>query len=134
MNYKAIVIVYVLQLLAGVIWYSAAPANVTQQVEGNALDGMTTASLLGFCIALFLYTYFSSWLLAKTNLRSSFERLVLTLSIWLFTVLPNIFFIGLFVDFSHMSVGYLLSFGFISCLISALILPFWRASRSIFKG
>lgn len=134
MNYKAIALVYVLQLLAGVIWYSAAPANVTQQIGGGSLGGASTASLIGFGIALFLYTYFSSWLLAKTNLRSSFERLVLTLSIWLFTVLPNIFFMALFVDFSHMSVGYLLSFGFISCLISALILPFWRASRSIFKG
>ncbi|MBJ7549188.1 hypothetical protein [Marinomonas ostreistagni] len=134
MNFKATLLVYVLQIFAAVVWYSAAPANVTQQVEGNALDGVTTASLLGFSIALFLYTYFSSWLLAKTNLRSSFERLVLTLSIWLFTVLPNIFFMSLFVDFSHMGLGYLLSFGFISCLISALILPFWRASRSIFKG
>ena len=134
MNYKAIALVYVLQLLAGVIWYSAAPANVTQQMAGGSLGGASTAGLIGFGIALFLYTYFTSWLLAKTNLRSSFERLVLTLSIWLFTVLPNIFFMSLFVDFSHMSVGYLLSFGFISCLISALILPFWRASRSIFKG
>jgi hypothetical protein len=133
-NFKAILLVYVLQLLAGAIWYSAAPANVTQQIEGSALDGMSTASLIGFCIALFLYTYFSSWLLAKTNLRSSFERMVLTMSSWLFIVLPNVVFMGQFIDFSQSSVGYLLSFGLISCLIAACILPFWRASRSIFKG
>lgn len=134
MNFKAIFLVYVIQLLAGAIWYSAAPADIKHAVEGSSLEGMSAETMFGFCIALFVYTYFSAWLLAKTNLRSSFERLVLTISSWLFVVLPNIFFVGLFVSFSDMSVGYLLSFGLISCLIAAFILPFWRSNRSIFKG
>ncbi|WP_082866136.1 hypothetical protein [Marinomonas gallaica] len=134
MNFKAILLVYVLQLLVGAIWYSAAPANITQQIEGSALGGISTETVIGFCVVLFFYTCFSAWLLAKTNLRSSFERLVLTISSWLFIVLPNVFFVGMFVDFTHMSVGYLMSFGFISCLIAAFILPFWRSNRSIFKG
>ena len=87
MNFKAILLVYSLQLLAGAVWYSAAPADIAQ--HGPALEGVSVSSIVGFCIALFVYTFFSAWLLAKTNLRSSFERLVLTISSWLFIVLPN---------------------------------------------
>lgn len=134
MNFKAILLVYILQLLVGAIWYSAAPSDITQQINDNALGGVSGENVMGFCVALFLYTYFSGWLLVKTNLRSSLERFVLTLSSWIFIVLPNMFFVGQFVDFSHMSLGYLLAFGFISCLIAALILPFWRSNRSIFKS
>lgn len=132
MNFKAILLVYALQLLAGAVWYSAAPADIAH--DGAALEGASVESIVGFCVALFVYTYFSAWLLVKTNLRSSFERFVLTISSWLFIVVPNIFFMSMFVDMSQMGVGYLLSFGFISCLIAGFILPFWRASRSIFKG
>lgn len=132
MNFKAILLVFALQLLVGAVWYSAAPANIAHMDGG--LGGVSIASVVGFCIALFCYTYFSAWLLAKTNLRSSFERFVLTICSWLFIVVPNVFFMGMFVDMTDMSVGYLLSFGLISCLIAGFILPFWRASRSIFKG
>ncbi|SBS25151.1 hypothetical protein MAQ5080_00196 [Marinomonas aquimarina] len=132
MNFKAILLVYSLQLLVGAVWYSAAPADVAQQ--SRVFYGVSVASMIGFAVALFVYTYFSAWLLAKTNLRSSFDRFVLTVSSWLFVVIPNIYFMSMFVDMSHMGIGYLLSFGFISCLIAGCILPFWRASRSIFKG
>lgn len=132
MNFKAILLVYALQLLVGAVWYSAAPADITR--DGHALASISIASIIWFCIALFAYTYFSAWLLAKTNLRSSFERFLVTISSWLFVVLPNVFFMSMFVDMGQMSIGYLLSFGLISCLIAGLILPFWRASRSIFKG
>lgn len=135
MNYKAIALVYVLQLMVGVIWYSAAPADVALQLEDSLFSsGSANASIIGFCVALFLYTYFNAWLLAKANLRSSFTMLVLILLNWLFVVLPNLFFVSVFLDFAHVGIGYLLSFGFISSFIAACILPFWRASRTIFKG
>lgn len=133
-NFKAVVLVYLLQLIVGAIWYSAAPANIAHHLEGTSIDGISSSSLIGFCIALLCYTYFSGWLLAKANLRSAFDRMLLIISSWLFLVLPNIFFIGLFVDFASMSIGYLLSYGFICSVIAACILPFWRASRTIFKG
>lgn len=133
-NFKAILLVYILQLAAGAIWYSAAPANLTQHLENSSLAALSTGTIISFMVVVFLYTYFSGWLLAKTNLRSSSERMMLTIGSWLFVVLPNMYFISVFIDLSHVGVGYLLSFGFISCIISACILPFWRASRSIFKG
>lgn len=132
MNVKAVLLVYVLQLIAGVIWYSAAPAEVAQQLEGGSLSDGFNGSMIGFAIALFVYTYFTAWLLVKANIGSSFGMMLIVIMSWLFVVLPNFFFTSLFLDFSHM--GYLLSFGLISCLIAAFILPFWRASRTIFKG
>lgn len=132
-NHKAVCLVYVLQLVIGLIWYSAAPANVSQQLEDSALGGVSSGGFVWFCVALLCYTYFSGWLLVKANLRSVFDMVLLTLCNWVFLVLPNIFFIAMFVDFSQMSIGYLLSFGFISSLVAACILPFWRSNRSIFK-
>ena len=134
MNYKAILLVYVLQLIAGVIWYSAAPADVALQWEGGSLSDGVNGNMIGFCLALFMYTYFTAWLLVTANVRSGVGMMLITLMSWVFVVVPNFFFISLFLDFSHIGVVYLLSFGFISALIAACILPFWRASRTIFKG
>lgn len=133
-NLKAVLIVYVLQLMVAVIWYSAAPADVSQDLEVLALEHVQTKSLVTFAVALLCYTYFCGWMLVKSNMNSGFDMLLLILGCWLFVVIPNIVFIGMFLDFSQISIGYFLSFGFISSLIAACVLPFWRASRTIFKS
>ncbi len=133
-NLKAVLVVYVVQLLVAAIWYTAAPSDVASDLESLALEHIKTETLVVFAVALFLYTYFSGWMLVKSHLTSGFDMMLMIIGSWVFVVIPNIIFISMFLDFSHISIGYFLSFGFISCLLAACVLPFWRASRTIFKS
>lgn len=133
-NLKAVLLVYVLQLIVAAIWYSAAPSDVSEVMQRGALRQLGTESLAVFAPALLCYTYFSAWVLVKTNLTSGLDMMLLTLGSWVFIVVPNMIFLSVFLDVSHISIGYLLTFGFISSLIAACILPFWRATRTIFKS
>ena len=129
-NHKAVILIFILQLLVGAVWYAAAPKSLT----GENVLMASVISKLWFAFATLAYLYFTAWLLVRLKWVSSFSMMLLVVGIWLFVVLPNFIFISVHLNISASDSLYLLSYGGINCLIAALILPLWRSSRSIFKG
>ncbi|MEO9655785.1 hypothetical protein [Marinomonas sp.] len=129
-NHKAIILIFILQLLVGTVWYAAAPMSLLP------VDGVTASMglKLFFAFATLVYLYFTAWLLVRLKWASSFSMMLLVIGIWLFVVLPNFIFVSVHLGLSASDAFYLLSYGAINCLIAAFILPLWRSSRSIFKG
>ncbi len=129
-NHKAVILIFILQLLVGAVWYAAAPMSLQPEDGSTASIGLK----LFFAFATLVYLYFTAWLLVRLKWASSFSMMFLVIGIWLFVVLPNFIFVSVHLGLSSSDAFYLLSYGAINCFIAALILPLWRSSRSIFKG
>ncbi|NVK73946.1 MAG: hypothetical protein HWE24_10720 [Oceanospirillaceae bacterium] len=133
-NHKAVLLVFILQMIVGAIWYSSAPELLMGR---SALVGVSTRPSVGmsllFVLSTFVSLYFMAWLLAKVKGLSGFGRFFLIVQIWFFIVLPNYIFLIMHLNISETDSFYLLSYGAINCAIAACILPLWRSSRSIFK-
>jgi hypothetical protein len=114
------------------MWYTGAPKTFSSNGP-IALDSLDVAGLLPIAIAIVVYTLFCAWLLSRFRGLSSFQGMMLILFSWLFMVLPNFVFVSVLHDFGSEKVGYLLSLGGACALTAAVILPFWRSTRSIFK-
>lgn len=132
-NHKAVILVLLLQLLVGFLWFSAAPASLVGADQGVLIMPKLDV-LIFFCLAALAYVYFTAWLLVKIKLPSSFSMMVVVMGIWLCCVLPNFIFMSVFLELNGSASVYLLAYGAISCLLAAIVLPLWRSSRSIFKG
>ena len=129
-NHKAVILIFILQLLVGAVWYATAPMSLLPEDGSTASIGLK----LFFAFATLVYLYFTAWLLVRLKWASSFSMMFLVIGIWLFVVLPNFIFVSVHLGLSSSDAFYLLSYGAINCFIAALILPLWRSSRSIFKG
>lgn len=132
-NHKAILLVFLLQVLVGFLWYSAAPAALIDPNQGVA-KLPPVERLVGFFLASLVYLYFTAWLLVKVKQMSGFSMMLLVLGVWLCVVLPNYLFISFYLRLDFSSAVYLLSYGAVCSFLAAIILPMWRASRSIFKS
>ena len=135
MNYKAIMLAFLLQIIAGMVWYASTPVSFLGRylLEGiNILPSIELA--LTFILSVFLYLLFIAWLLSKVRIPSWFGQFFLVIGIWLFIVMPNYAFVSLYFDISEPDAIYILSYGIVNCVIAAVILPLWRSSRSIFKS
>lgn len=132
-NHKAVVLVFLLQILLGFAWYSGAPVSLVNNSDSVSRFPSINHTLL-FCLASFVYLYFTAWLLVKLKPLSSLSMMIFTLGVWVCTVLPNYIFMSVFLHLEFFNVLYLLSYGALSCLLAAIVLPLWRSSRSIFKG
>ena len=140
-NNKAIMLVFFFQILAGVAWYSLAPSMLfldgaaadATNIVGNQPEIPSVGLIAVFVFSILMHVLFIAWLLVRVKGTSAFDRFVLVLGIWLFIVLPNYAVLNLYLDLSVLEWGYFLLYGAINCLITALILPFWRSARSIFK-
>lgn len=134
-NYKAIILVFLFQILAAIAWYSLVPPLLF--LDGIVVDGLSQSPSISvaalFVFSTFIHVLFIAWLLVRVKGTSAFGRFFLVIGIWLFIVLPNYAVLNLYLNLSILEGVYLLSYGAISCLVTALILPFWRSSRSIFK-
>ena len=137
LNYKAIMLVFLFQILAAIAWYSLAPSlSFLEGAINNTGDKPQYPSisvLVLFACSIFIHVLFVAWLLVRVKGTSAFGRFFLVLGIWLFIIVPNYVVLNLYLNLSSLESVYLLSYGVINCLIAALILPFWRSSRSIFK-
>ncbi|MBJ7538331.1 hypothetical protein [Marinomonas transparens] len=131
-NHKAIMFVFLLQLLAGAVWYYLAPTFLVGATIFT-LDKSHMMMALLFAFSALVYLYFIAWLLVRIKWFSSFGMIMLVIGIWLFAVLPNYAFISLHFNLSGADSIYLLSYSAVNTAIAALILPLWRSSRSIFK-
>lgn len=134
-NYKAVVLAFILQVLAGVVWYASTPVKflgrpVWEDVSAQPSIGM----ILLFVFSCFTCLFFTAWILARVKGVSGSGRFFLVIGMWLFIVLPNHFFISMQLHFDESEVLYLLSYGAVNSVIAAIILPLWRPSRSIFKN
>ncbi|GAA0830528.1 MULTISPECIES: hypothetical protein [Marinomonas] len=132
-NHKAIFLVFLLQVLVGFLWYSAAPAALIDPNQGMA-KLPSIERLVGFFVASFVYLYFTAWLLVKVKQMSGFSMMLLVFGVWVCVVLPNYLFISFYLQLEFSSALYLLSYSAVCSFLAAIILPMWRASRSIFKG
>ncbi|REG84807.1 hypothetical protein [Marinomonas pollencensis] len=132
-NHKAIVLVFLLQILVGFLWYSAVPTALIDANQGMA-KLPSIERIVGFVLASFVYLYFTAWLLVKVKPMSSFSMMILVVGVWLCVVLPNYLFISFYLQLDYSSAFYLLSYGAVCSFLAAVILPMWRASRSIFKS
>lgn len=132
-NHKAVVLVFLVQILMGFAWYAAAPASLVDYSQ-NAPVFPSIKYLTFFCLASLVYLYFTAWLLLKVNQLSSFSMMLLVLGMWLCVVLPNYFFISFHLHLDLLNSMYILSYGAFSSLLAGLVFPLWKASRSIFKG
>ncbi|WP_460750592.1 hypothetical protein [Marinomonas epiphytica] len=131
-NHKAVLLIFVLQLLVGAIWYTAAPVSLAR--DGVDAATASTGLKLLFAFSTLVYLYFTAWLLVKVKWASSFGMMLLVVGIWLFVVLPNFAFVSIHLSLSSSDFVYLMLYGAMNCAIAAIILPLWRTSRSIFKG
>lgn len=131
-NHKAVLLIFVLQLLVGAIWYTAAPVSLAN--EGVHAATASTGLKLLFAFSTLAYLYFTAWLLVKVKWASSISMMLLVVGIWLFVVLPNFAFVSIHLNLSSSDFVYLMLYGAMNCAIAAIILPLWRTSRSIFKG
>ncbi len=134
-NSKAIILVIVLQIIAGVVWYASTPTLFL----GRALlsDAGTHPSILMiglFVLSVLVYVLFTASILSKSHIATGFGRFFLIIQIWLFIVLPNYIFVSIHLELGKEDSLYLLSYSAVNGLISAIILPLWQSSRSIFKG
>ncbi|NLQ16481.1 hypothetical protein HGG82_02445 [Marinomonas sp. M1K-6] len=133
-NHKAVMLVFLFQIVLGVIWYAATP---TLFLEGSVLEGVRKLSIvpvLLLALAVYVYLLFTAWLLVKVKGMSGFGYILLVLAMWLCVVLPNYIFAGLHLSLSGSDMLYLVSYGALNSVIAAIILPLWRSSRSIFKS
>ncbi|MBR7887397.1 hypothetical protein J9B83_00475 [Marinomonas sp. A79] len=134
-NMKAILLVFFLQLAVGVAWYASMPASLSAgSLLGDGLSQPPVNIVLLVACAAFVYVFFSAWLLVKTRGKSSAGGFFLVIGTWLFAVLPNFVFIAVHLNMNSSDALYLLSFGAISALLAAIILPLWPSSRLIFKS
>lgn len=125
-NHKAVILTIVILLVLGGGWNMAAPLTI-----GSGEGGV--GFLISFLAAVVCYVYFNAWLLLKTRFITFLDSMLLIMGIWLFSVLPNIFFMQTVLALPLDKLVYLLTFGALSGLITAFVLSIWRTSRSIFK-
>lgn len=126
-NHKVIFISILTQLLFGFFWLKAAPSPLISNEPDFSL--ILTASL-----AVISFVYFYAWLISKLRSSSRWEMAWIATSLWLFCVMPNVVITQLLFDLSLDLQMYILTFSAIASLLNAIILPFSRSSRSIFKG
>lgn len=133
-NHKAVVLVFILQVVLGGVWYASTPTSFLGRA---ALEDMAKQPAVGmallFAFSSFVYLYFTAWLLVRIKGLSGFGRFYLVIGVWLFIVVPNHTFVFINLHLSELDIFYLLSYGAVSSAIAAIILPLWRSSRSIFK-
>ena len=133
-NHKAVLLVFLLQIIVGGVWYASAPSIFLDRFVVDGLLARPSISLvLGFLVSVLMYLYFSAWLLSKVKGISGLGRFFLVVGLWLFAVLPNTMFVCAYLGFDSSEMIFLLSYCAINSAIAAIILPLWRSSRSIFK-
>ena len=126
-NHKVIFISILTQLAFGFFWLTAAPAPfVSIEPEVNVI--------VIACLCVISFVYFYAWLISKIRSSSHWEMIAIAISLWLFCVLPNILMTQILFDLSLDLQIYIITFSAVASLLNAIILPFSRASRSIFKG
>lgn len=134
-NFKAIILVFVFQIIAGVLWYASTPSSFLGRslLEGANQKQASAQLVFMFALSAFVYLLFIAWLLERVQIPSLFGRLCLIVGVWLFIVLPNLFFVSVHLELEAAEQVYLASYGLVNTLLTVLILPFSRSSRSIFK-
>lgn len=134
-NYKAVMLVFLFQILAAIAWYSLVLPLLFEDdaVLGIFLQSASITMALLFFGSTFIQVSFIAWFLVRVKGSSALGRFFWVIGVWLFVVLPNYIVLNLFLGLGVLEGIYLLSYSAVSCLIAALILPFWRSSRSIFK-
>lgn len=131
-NKKAVMLVYVLQVILGGVWYISVPSSL---LDRFALDSSQPAIdlIFAFVISSLVYLIFTAWLLSRVKGFSGAGRFFLVIGLWLFVVLPNSTFLCIYLELDFSEILYLLSYGAANSAMAAIILPLWRSSRSIFK-
>ncbi|MFT2110203.1 hypothetical protein [Marinomonas sp. 2405UD68-3] len=127
-NHKAALLTILLLFVLGGLWSMAAPEMLT------ADKGDDPIFIALFSIGIICYVYFNAWLLLKTRFSSFVDGVFLIMGIWLFSVMPNLFFIQSILALPIDSFLYLLTFGACSGMVTSFVLSAWRSSRTIFKG
>ncbi|EAQ66284.1 hypothetical protein MED121_06365 [Marinomonas sp. MED121] len=115
------------QLAFGFFWLTAAPTPFISDEPDVSLGVIAF-----FCVLSF--SYFYAWLISKMRSTSRWQMGGIAISLWLFCVMPNILITQFLFDLNFDQKIYLLAFSMIASLSNAIILPFSRSSRSIFKG
>ena len=134
-NSKAIILVFVLQIIAGTAWYASTPTSFLGRPLLDGVDNHPSVLMVVlFVLSVLAYVLFTASVLAKSHVTTGFGRFFLVVKIWLFAIIPNYVFVSLHLELSKEDSLYMLSYGAVNCLIAAIILPLWQSSRSIFKG
>jgi len=126
-NHKVILISILAQLALGFFWLTAAPSPLISNEPGSQL-------ILIACLCIISFVYFYAWLMSKIRTSSRFEMGLIAISLWLFCVMPNLVITQFLFELGLDQQIYILSFSAIASLLNAIILPFSRSSRSIFKS
>ncbi|MCZ2723242.1 hypothetical protein O1D97_16910 [Marinomonas sp. 15G1-11] len=127
-NHKAVFLTICLLFVLGGLWSLAAPKIL---IEDKSEDPIFVAL---FSVSVICYVYFNAWLLVKTRFVSFIDGVFLIIGIWLFSVMPNLFFIQAVLALPIDKFVYLLTFGALAGVVTAFVLSLWRSSRTIFKG
>lgn len=126
-NHKMIFISILTQMAFGFFWLTAAPTPLIS-IHPDISLALTALA----CVVSFVYFY--AWLISRLRSSSRWEMGAVAISLWLFCVLPNVVITHLLFDLSLDVQIYTLAFSAVATLLNAIILPFSRSSRSIFKG
>ncbi|KZM39968.1 hypothetical protein OA92_18015 [Marinomonas sp. SBI22] len=115
------------QMAFGFFWLTAAPTPLIS-IQPDISLALTALA----CVVSFVYFY--AWLISRLRSSSRWEMGAIAISLWLFCVFPNVVITHLLFDLTLDVQIYTLAFSAIATLLNAIILPFSRSSRSIFKG
>jgi hypothetical protein len=127
-NHKAAFLTICLLFILGGLWSLAAPKMLAVDKSDDPIF------IALFSVGVLCYVYFNAWLLVKTRFNSFMDGVFLIMGIWLFSVMPNLFFIQSVLALPIDNFLYLLTFGGTAGVITAFVLSLWRSSRTIFKG
>ncbi|TBR44948.1 hypothetical protein CBF23_000120 [Marinomonas agarivorans] len=128
MNHKVVCFSIVCQIIGCFIWLFFAPDSL-QPFQSDTLY----FSILITLFAIISSVYFYAWVLNKMMVVSKIEMAGLIFCIWLFYLMPNLLIVKTIMVVDFQTAFYVMVFSGGASFVNAIILPFSRSSRSIFK-
>lgn len=128
MNHKVVCFSIACQMIGCLVWLFFAPESLPP-FESNTLF----ISILISLFAIISSVYFYAWVLNKMMINSKFEMSCIIFCIWLFYLMPNLLIVKTIMVVDSHTALYVIAFSAGASFLNAIILPFSRSSRSIFK-
>ena len=127
-NHKIICLSIVCQVIGCIFWLVFAPSSL-QPFHSETL----LLSILITLLAIISSVYFYAWILNRMMITSKFEMAVVIFLMWFFYLMPNLMIVKTIMVVDFKTAFYVMAFSAAASFVNAIILPFSRSSRSIFK-
>lgn len=127
-NHKVVCLSIVCQVVGCIFWLVFAPSSL-QPFQSDTLF----LSILITLFAIISSVYFYAWILNRMMINTKIEMAAVIFLIWFFYLMPNLMIVKTIMVVDFQIAFYVMGFSAAASLVNAIILPFARSSRSIFK-